>query len=84
MAAYCDNKSMLWDTIVQGIPVLPLQKTKEVYPEAVYIIASPKYAKEIENQLCQEGIRKDHICFYTAGIDMLLFQQINQRSEVTE
>jgi FkbM family methyltransferase len=45
----------------EGIPVISLQKMKEKYPEALVIIATNKYHREIRSQLEREGIEEKNI-----------------------
>ena len=75
VAAYCDNQRQLWNTKVQGISVWQPEQARATYPDAVYIITSQKFKKEIEEQLYRLEIPKERLYFYTAGMDMLLFQR---------
>ena len=61
---------------IQGISVWQPERAKEKHPHAIYIITSRKYAEEIEEQLYDLEVPRENVCIYTAGIDMLLFQQI--------
>ena len=68
--AYCDNNETIWETRVQGIPVLDPEKAVQKYPKAHYILASKYNARELKCQLKQMGIGDRSISEYTAGLDM--------------
>ena len=63
---YCmaDNKRELWNTVVGGYEVLPPEDAVRRYPEALYIVASKLYAKDIAKQLQHIGIKEDMIYVY--------------------
>ncbi len=76
VVGYCDGQRELWGMKIQGISVWQPERAKEKHPHAIYIITSRKYAEEIEEQLYDLEVPRENVCIYTAGIDMLLFQQI--------
>ncbi len=58
---FADNDSRLWGQEIEGITVLPPEQCYIAHKEAAYVVASKKYAEEIYEQLCMNGIRKIYI-----------------------
>ena len=71
--AFCDNNSELWNSSLQGIPVLPPDKAVEKFPESMYVIANLRNVDEMKKQLEELGISDKKICLYQEAPDMLLF-----------
>lgn len=72
--AFCDNNSELWDSSLQGIPVLSPDKAVEKFPESMYVIANLRNVDAMKKQLEELGISDKKICLYQEAPDMLLFQ----------
>lgn len=71
--AYCDNAAACQGKILQGLSVLSPKDALCQYPDAKFVVANKKYAKEMETQLLNMGVPKERILHYTAGADTLLF-----------
>ncbi len=74
--AYCDNNQGLWETAIQGIPVMNPEQAVKRYPEAYYVIANKYSVQELKAQLRSLGVEKERILEYTIGLDM---QMLNIR-----
>lgn len=61
IAAFMDNDSKLWGTVLEGIPVL---KPQLCQGDVKYIIGSEAYFDDIREQLLGLGVRKDDIGVY--------------------
>lgn len=72
--AFCDNNSELWDSSLQGIPVLSPDKAVEKFPESMYVIANLRNVDAMKKQLEELGISDKKICLYQEAPDMLLLQ----------
>lgn len=63
IACCTDNAKVYWNTEWNGMWVLPPTEAMKKYPEAIYLIASKYYAKEIQEQLLDFGIVRNNIYF---------------------
>lgn len=72
--AYCDNNSSLWNTKIQGIPVLAPKVAVHCYTDAVYVITGIKSAENMKQQLYELGVDDQRICIFQESADMTLFQ----------
>lgn len=64
VAAFCDNNSDLWGKRHQGYEVCCPEKLVERYPGMKVLISTPKYEKEIRNQLTEAGVKEEHIILW--------------------
>lgn len=74
VAAWCDNQKSLQGETFMGAPVLPPERAAAQYPEALYVIASKKYACDMRIQLLESGIPDENIRIYEAYINVKLLQ----------
>lgn len=74
VTAYCDNNAGLWNTQMQGIPVLAPEIAVRRYPDAAYVITSVKGAQDIKRQLYGLGVADRHICIFREAADIMLFR----------
>lgn len=58
LTAFADNDSKLWGQEIEGVTVLQPRECYEKHRNAAYVVASKKYADEIYEQLCINGISK--------------------------
>ncbi len=52
--AFCDNRTELQGTTLEGIPIMSLEQAKEKFPDLAILITSRRYQKEIFQQLNQQ------------------------------
>lgn len=72
--AYCDNNSDLWNSRIQGVPVLSPEKTLCCYRDALYVVTGIKSAESMKRQLLEMGVFDSNICIYQERADMMLFR----------
>ena len=60
-AAGIDNAVWKWNTVLDGLKILPPEEGVEKYPDAVYIIANVDHGREMLEQIRQFGVREDNI-----------------------
>ena len=72
--AYADNDSSLQNKELQGIDVFAPEEAVKIYPSALYVISSNKYADEIKEQLKNLGVGDEQIFIYSAGINFNLLR----------
>lgn len=66
-AAFSDNAREKWGRMLNGIPVLEPREITEKYPNALVIVASMLYGKEIQEKLLEMKIRKENIYICDVG-----------------
>lgn len=59
--AFADNDTKKTGQSIAGIRIYSINKSMEMFPNAVYIVANEKYSNEIVNQLKTSGIEDDKI-----------------------
>lgn len=74
VVAYCDNNKELWNTKVQGVPVVAPDDAVMRYPAAMYILSNRRNVEEMELQLKSMGVAEEKICRYEVPIDLQMFQ----------
>lgn len=58
---FTDNSNHLWNTVLEGYPIVsPINAVKK-YPNALFLISIKNYENEIHQQLIQNGIKESHI-----------------------
>lgn len=72
--AYCDNNASLWNTTIQGIPVLAPEVAVHCYSDAIYVITGIKCAENMMQQLHGLGVSDRHMYIFQESIDMMLFR----------
>lgn len=61
IAAFCDNDMLKYGKEINGVKVLSLEKTEELFPESVYLVANKKHSIEIQRQLKCAGVKQERI-----------------------
>jgi len=72
-AVFCDNNKLLWNTSVQGIPVLSPDTVVSCFPNGMYVTANAKNVDDIETQLMNSGIPEKQIFIYKPDFDIRVF-----------
>ena len=61
IAAFCDNDMLKHGKKINGVEILSLEKTEELFPDSVYLVANKKYNVEIQKQLEDAGVKRERI-----------------------
>lgn len=61
IVAYCDNNPELWGKQVCNTLVMPVDEAVDKYPNAIYIIESANFWKEMRTQLLKSGVDEKNI-----------------------
>ena len=61
IVAFCDNDMLKYGKKINGVKVLSLEKTVELFPDCIYLVANKKYSSEIQKQLEFAGIKQESI-----------------------
>ena len=72
--AYCDNNSGLWNTKLQGLPVIAPEIAVRCYSNVIYVITGVKSAENMRRQLYGLGVSDTCIYVFQGPSDMALFQ----------
>lgn len=77
---FCDNDILVQGRVIQGTEVLTPQAAVAKTPQALFVTTSTKHEKEMTEQLVELGVNRDRIISYTAGANILLFQNADFRN----
>lgn len=58
---FSDNNKSIWNTMINGLPVLPPAECVKKYPLHIYLITVKVHQEEIIGQLLSLGVRKNNI-----------------------
>ncbi len=61
IVGFCDNNNSLWGTNRHGMPIRSVDEWIELFPDAVYVIATYKYGQQIADQLSKAGVADSNI-----------------------
>lgn len=61
---FCDNSLSLRGRTVKGVNILSPTEAIQQYPDALFVIASVNYGKEMQDQLMALGINNNNIVFF--------------------
>lgn len=61
---FTDNSEPLWNSALDGYPIVSPVSALKKYPSAFYLISTKNYAEEIRQQLLQNGIVESHIYIF--------------------
>lgn len=67
--AFCDNNKEKWGSLFGGYNVISPQDAVLKYPNAHFLIASPKYSMDILKQLKEMNLGEDNISVYRLPAD---------------
>lgn len=62
--AICDNSKVLQGTVKAGIKVISVEAAVGQFPNAVYLLASRNYGKDMKEQLLNEKVREEQIMIF--------------------
>lgn len=68
IAAFSDNNSSLWEKKYAGFEVCNPEELCRKYPNMKILISTPKYEKEIREQLAEIGISKEDIILFPGNV----------------
>ena len=64
LCAICDNSDLLQGTAKNGMKIVSVEEAIETFPDAMYLIASRNYGKDMKMQLLEAKIQEDSIIFF--------------------
>lgn len=79
-----DNAAWKWNTVLNGLKILPPKEAVEQYPNAIYIIANANHCQDMLEQLRQLGVREDNIIIcsqYDLFLKKMLVNRLKTNSD---
>ena len=72
--AFTDSNKNFYGSTIQGLPVISPEDTKNLFPDAFYLIASRRGKDTIQKKLLSQGIKEDFIHWERLTTDTIIFQ----------
>ncbi len=64
LVAFCDNSSELIGSICEGLPVISVEEAYRKMSNALFVLGSYKFSKEMKEQLLELGMEEERIFSY--------------------